>query len=904
MRKIFIPILFLFIWVVNSFSQTLVKELLTENLFEPIGLDVSIPRFTWILQNDARGIEQTAYEIEVKSNNTFVWTSGKVLSDSSVLVTYKGTPLKSNTLYSWRVRVWDNTEQVSDWSAYTRFRTGFLHSSDWKAQWITPGFEEDTINRPSPYLRKTFQTKKEVRHAILYVTSHGMYEAYLNGERVGDAHYTPGWTSYHKRLQYQTYDVTPLIQLDNTIAVMLASGWYRGTLGWGNKNNHYGRHIALLLQLEIEYTDGTCEKVISDPSWRSSTGKIIYSEIYNGEKIDLRLEKEGWMFYQYNDSHWYDVKAADFSTTNLVATYNEPVRQQEVFNPIRIFNTPKGEHVIDFGQNLAGWVKMRVKGKNGDVVTLSHAEVLDKEGNFHTANLRAAKAQCTYILKDTNKVILHPHFTWHGFRYLKIEGYPGEIKPENFEAVALYSDMEPTGSFTSSHPLINQLQSNIQWGQKGNFLDIPTDCPQRDERLGWTGDIQIFVPTAVFNLRVHNFLTKWLRDLEADQLATGEVPNYIPDLGSNANRAAWGDAATIVPWALYKTYGDKRILRQQYGSMKAYVKSITDVTHDGLWDKGLTFGDWLAYSPEEGEKKTPGTNKYIITQAYYANSLRIMMNTARILNIPKDEAYYAYLLEKATKAFHTAFINEKGDLISPSQTAYSIALEFGMIPHHLEKQAAARLVELIDDFGHFTTGFLATSPLPHLLLKYGYGNLAYKLLEREEYPSWLYPITMGATTFWERWNAIKPDGNFQTQKPQSNSFNHYAHGAIGNFLYQKIAGLDMAQSDDAAGYKKIVIKPYPGGSLKHACTTLKTYYGTVVSGWRIHGNKTEMRVEIPVNTKATIYIPTTKGENITEGSKPIELIIGLTILGQEENYTIVQIGSGKYQFIIQKNEMN
>lgn len=901
MKKTFFAIILPIILIESICSQTIVKELLTENLIDPVGLDISIPRFTWILQNEKRGITQTAYEIEVESNDTFAWRSGRVLSDSSVLVAYKGLPLKSNTLYFWRVRVQDNRGYISDWSLPGSFRTGFLQPSDWKAQWITPTLEEDTVNRPSPYLRKTFQTKKEIRSAVLYATSHGMYEAYLNGRRVGDAHYTPGWTSYHKRLQYQAYDVTGLLQQNNTIAVMLASGWYRGTLGWSNKNNHYGRHIALLIQLEIEYTDGTRERVISDPSWRSSTGKIIYSEIYNGEKIDLRLEKEGWMFPEYDDSQWAYVKKTNFDTAKLVATYNEPVRQQEIFKPAAIFNTPKGEQIIDFGQNLAGWIRMKVKGKSGDMITLSHAEVLDKEGNFHTANLRAAKAQCTYILKDTNKVILHPHFTWHGFRYVKIEGYPGEIKPENFEAVALYSDMEPTGSFTSSHPLINRLQSNIKWGQKGNFLDIPTDCPQRDERLGWTGDIQVFVPTAVFNMRVHNFLTKWLRDLEADQLITGEVPNYIPDLGSNVNRAAWGDAATIVPWTLYKTYGDKRILHQQYGSMKAYVKSITNVTHDGLWDKGVTFGDWLAYSPEEGERKTPGTNKNIITQAYYANSLRIMMNTAKVLNIPDDEIYYTNLLEQAKKAFHTAFINEKGDLISPSQTAYSIALEFGMIPYHLEKQAAARLVELIDDFGHFTTGFLATSPLPHILLKYGYGDLAYKLLEREEYPSWLYPITMGATTFWERWNAIKPDGSFQTQKPQSNSFNHYAHGAIGDFLYRKVAGLDIAPDKDAVGYKHNLIKPFPGGSLKQARAILKTYYGTVGSSWKLDGKQMEMTVEVPVNTRATVYLPSTTPENITEGGKPVNTSTEINILGQEEGkYTVIQIGSGKYQFKIQR----
>lgn len=893
----------------NGFSQVKIARLFSENLVEPMGLGVRQPRFTWQLEGTVRNTKQTAYQLQVYAHDQLVWDSGKIQSDSSVFVAYRGPALESNTHYRWAVTVWDNHTGHAARSDLASFHTGLFSQADWKAKWITPGFAVDSLDkpdpdleRPSPYLRKTFATAKTVKSATLFATAHGLYEAYVNGKRVGDQYFTPGWTSYHNRLQYQAYDVTSLLGKRNAISVMLASGWFRGNIGWGRTTNFYGNHVALLLQLEITYTDGTTATVVSDESWKVSTGKITYSEMFHGEHIDFALEKDGWMTPGYDDTDWQNAKLGDFDKNNLVATQSEGVREREVFKPKSIFVTPKGEHVIDFGQNLTGWIRMKAQGKAGHEIKLYHAEVLDSAGNFFTENLRSAKAEDIYRLKDDKATTLQPHFTFHGFRYVKVVDYPGVMDPENFEAVALYSDIDETGHFTCSNPLLNQLQSNIQWGQKGNFLDIPTDCNQRNERLGWTGDIQVFARTGLFNMRAHAFLVKWLDDVKAEQTPEGEIPNWVPTHGGRKNMAAWADAITIVPWELYRAYGDVNILANCYGSMKAYVESIRKVTQDDLWDKAATFGDWLAYTPEKGEKKSPVTSKPLIAQAYYANSIRILAKSAAVLGKKADATAYEALLERVTTAFHKAFIDEDGNLRAQTQGAHVIALDFGMVPRALEQRTADRLAALVQEYGHFTTGFLASPPLCRVLVEHGHRDLAFALLERTEYPSWLYPITMGATTFWERWNGIRPDGSFQTHNPKSNSFNHYAHAAIGDFLYRKIAGLATDERPSGVGYKHIVIDPMPGGSLTAAGASLHTYYGTASSGWRMEGNKLVLTVKVPVNTTATIHLPAGDKRLITEGGQPLAAVTDIAITDRKANGKAdaisIQVGSGDYHFEI------
>jgi alpha-L-rhamnosidase len=901
MRKIFSLLLALLLCGV-SFAQVKVQHPLTENQADPISIDALIPRFSWQLAaGDRRDVMQTAYEIKVKQAKRVVWNTGKVVSDQSVYVPYKGETLESGKTYNWQVRVWDNSGKASEWSGPSFFKMGLLHPADWKAKWITPGFVEDSATRPSPLFRKVFSLTKKIQSATAYITAHGLYEAQINGQRVGDAFLTPGWTSYNKRLQYQAYDVTALLQKgENAVGATLGDGWYRGYVGYRPTPNLYGKDIALLFQLEVTYTDGTTATIISDDSWKSSTGPVRFAEIYYGATIDDRMQQKDWSTANFNDKSWYEVKVQDFPKDILVATYNEPVRKHETFKPIKIFKTPKGEQVIDFGQNLVGWVQMKVTGNSGDKITLSHAEVIDKAGNFYTDNLRTARSQDVYILKGGSEETFEPQFTWQGFRYIKVEGYPGDLKPENFTAIALYSDMKPAGTFSCSNALINQLQHNIQWGQKGNFLDVPTDCPQRDERLGWTGDAQVFSRTASFNMNVHNFFTKWLKDVAADQYENGSIPFVIPNViaqGAKTGPGAstgWADVSTIIPWNMYLAYGDKRILEDQYNSMKAWVGYMQQQSKNDLWNTGAHFGDWLFYSlNDDTDGSSAITSKYLIAQCFYAYSTQLLINAANVLGKTEDVTYYTALLTKIKDAYLREYVTPNGLISSDTQTAYVLALQFDMLPENLRQQAAGRLVSNISRYrNHLTTGFLGTPYLCHVLSRFGYADVAYKLLLQDTYPSWLYPVKMGATTIWERWDGIKPDGTFET--PTMNSYNHYAYGAIGDWMYRVIAGIDT--KTDAPGYKQIIIKPTVGGSLENASADYETNYGKISSHWKLENGNLLLDVEIPPNTTATVYIPTKNGSEVLEGGKPISSEPGIKPGNPETGYLVLNVGSGVYHF--------
>jgi alpha-L-rhamnosidase len=876
-------------------AQVAITGLLTENMTDPIGIDADHPGFSWQLVTDKRNVTQTAFELRVSDGTKSVWNTGKVSSDQSVHIPYAGESLKSGTYYTWQVRVWDNSGKRSAWSLPAKFQTGFPDRTMWKAKWIEPGYAEDTVMRPSPLMRKEFTLKGKIARATAYITAHGLYEAELNGKRIGDAFLTPGWTSYGKRLQYQAYDVTGLLKSGaNAIGVMLGSGWYRGNIGFRNSINFYGRDIALLCQIDITYSDGSTERIISDDSWKSSTGAVRYSEIYHGEIYDARLEKKGWTLPGYDDAAWDGVKVAAHDMEVLIATRNEPVKKHETFTPVNIMQTPEGDQVIDFGQNLVGWVRMKVIGNAGDSVILSHAEVLDREGNFYTANLRAAKARDIYVLRGGGEELFEPRFTWHGFRYLKVEGYPGRLRPEDFTAVAIYSAMKPTGSFITSDSLINRLQHNILWGQKGNFIDVPTDCPQRDERLGWTGDAQAFSRTAAFNMNVNSFFAKWLKDVEADQVE-GKVPHVVPNvLGpASVNSTGWSDVATIAPWNMYLVYGDRRLLEQQYGSMKAYVESIRSTAKDDLWNSGFHYGDWLFYRPDDDNSGMAAvTDKYLIAQCFYAHSVQLLINAANVLGMTDDAASYSKLLGRIKDAFMKEYVTPNGRLVSGTQTAYVLALNFDMLPEALREQAAGRLVANVKSYGHLTTGFLGTPYLCHVLSRFGHTDLAYDLLLRKKYPSWLYPVTMGATTIWERWDGQKPDGTFQT--PGMNSFNHYAYGAIGDWMYRVMAGLDTRE--EGAGYKQSIIKPHIGGGLTHVSAGLDTYYGKLGSSWTVRGEKLALDIEIPANTTATVYIPADDPEAIFEGGLPLKRVKEIQVVGSEDGYIILKVGSGRYSF--------
>lgn len=853
-----------------AFAQKIaVYDLKVEYQDNPLNIETTQPRFSWKLRSNIKNTMQVSYEIRVGTdakNQSNTWKSLK-LTDQSVHVPYAGTALQPGTRYYWQVRIKDNHGNTSAWSE-TKFWQMGIKPQDWVAQWIS--VDQDT-SRKSPLFRKQFRAGKTIKHAIANITAKGIYEAQINGKKVGDDYLSPGWTSYAKRLQYQTYDVTAMLNKgENTIGVTLGDGWYRGFIGFGHQRNFYGSTRALLLQIELTYTDGSKQTIQTDSSWKTSYGPILSSDIYNGEYYDSRLEKTGWANNGYTEDHsWQAVKVLTDGKDQLVGMVGPSIKKHEEFSIIKVIKTPKGETVVDFGQNLVGWVKLKIKGASGTKITLSHAEVLDKAGNFYTTNLRDAKQQNTYVLNGTEQ-IFEPHFSFQGFRYVKLDGYPGEIDTASMKAIAIYSAMKQTGTFVTSNKLLNQLQHNIEWGQKGNFVDVPTDCPQRDERLGWTGDAQAFYRTAAFNMDVAGFFTKWLKDVAADQLPNGSVTHVVPNvLDQNAAGAAgWADAATIIPWDMYIAYGDQRILEQQYSSMKAWVSYIENKAENNLWNNSWHFGDWLFYRPDDDlDGRAAVTDKHLIAQTFYANSIQRLLNAAKVLDKKDDVAKYTQLISAVKAAFVAEYLSTNGRMVSGTQTAYILALHFDMLPEALRKQAAERLVKNIRDYGnHLTTGFLGTPYLCHVLSRFGHTNVAYDLLMQETYPSWLYPVKMGATTIWERWDGIKPDGSFQN--PSMNSYNHYAYGAIGDWMYRTMAGINSEES--APGYKKITIKPQPGGKVSSASAELMTSYGPVKSSWKIDAGMFKLDVVVPPNTTAEVILPDGKTTQIGSGTHNFE----------------------------------
>jgi len=887
-------------------------DLKCEYKTNPVGIDSAKPRVSWKIKSSRRGTDQSAYHIRAAENlndlaasKNLAWDTGKVKSDQSTHVIYNGTSLYSRQKIWWQVRVWDDQDNVTEWSEPASWEMGLLKPEEWTAQWIEPDLKEHTDrSNPCPMMRKEFSIKGKVKSARAYVTCHGLYELQLNGKKVGDQLFTPGWTSYHNILQYQIYDITNMLRPgNNCVAAILGDGWYRGGLVWKAKRNFYGKNTALLAQIEITYQDGRRQIITSDKSWKASTGPILMSDIYNGEFYDARLEKQNYSEPGYDDSDWSSVTVKDHSKNILVAPAGPPVRKVEQIRPVKIFKTPKGETVVDMGQNMVGWIRLKAQGPAGTKIKLVHAEVLDKQGNFYIENLRAAKQTVEYILKGKGVETYEPKFTFQGFRYISIKGWPGELTTDSLTGIVIHSDYNNTGSFECSNSMINQLQHNIRWGQKGNFLDVPTDCPQRDERLGWTGDAQVFARTACFNADVAGFFTKWLADLAADQQSSGAVPHVIPNVLSlgkdkgHSGSAGWADAAVVIPWTIYLSYGDKRILEKQYPSMKAWVDFIAERAGKNLlWQDDHTFGDWLAFSSNRSDYPGAATSKDFIRQVYFAKSTDLLVRTAEVLDKENDANKYARLLSQIKKAFVDEFVTPNGRLSSDNQTAYSLALAFDLLPEELRENAAQRLAADVDSFKHITTGFLGTPQICHALSDYGYCDQADMLLNRTDYPSWLYPIEKGATTIWERWDGIKPDGSFQNKG--MNSFNHYAYGAIGEWLYRVVAGIEIDESKP--GYKHIIIQPNPGGGLTYAKAKVNSMYGPVESGWKIEQNKRTFTIEIPPNTSATVRIPSANVNDILEQGKELKNVNGVLKVTQDRKTAVIDLGSGRYSFMIGK----
>ena len=906
MKSILPAIAFIFLSGTLLAQELYLKELTTEHRKNPVGIDAAHPRFSWKISGTGQNVVQTAYSIRVATNDKFssagiIWESGKVASDESILQDYKGPALQSGKRYFWQVRVWDNKGRSSKWSTTALWEMGLLSQSDWKAKWIE--LESDTLEElPSPHFRKEFSVAKKIASAKVYVTSHGYYELHLNGSKVGDQVLTPGWTSYRKRLQYQVYDVTGmLVNGRNAIGAILGNGWYRGPLAWGDNWGIYGKKLGLLMQLNIRYADGTEDVIVSDETWKSSSdGAIRMNGIYLGEAYDATKKLTGWDKGGYNDKNWGPISAVKYGIDNLIASDGAQVRKIQEIKPVRVFRTPKGSLVVDMGQNMVGWLRLSVKGPRGTVVRLRHAEVLDKYGEFYTTNLRAAKCELDYTLAGTGDEVYEPRFTFMGFRFVEVTGFPGELTTENLTGIVVHSDMPVTGSFECSNPLLNQLQHNIQWGQKSNFVDVPTDCPQRDERLGWTGDAQAFCRTAAFNMDVSAFFTKWLRDVAADQRPGGEVPDVIPDVlnpqGSLVIQpsAGWGDVAVIAPWTMYLVYGDKGLLRNQYPSMKAWVDYIKKKAgNDYIWKGGSKYGDWLFYHPPVNNHPEPDgyTEHDFIATAYYAYSTGILAAAARVLGNTEDEVQYSAIFNKIKEVFVKEYVTAAGRVGTDSQTSYVLALMFDLLPKDLRAKSAAFLVDNIRSRdNHLSTGFLGTIYLCHVLTACGYTDVAYDLLLQESYPSWLYPVKMGATTIWERWDGQKTDSTFQD--PGMNSFNHYAYGAIGDWMYRVSAGIETKDP----GYKHLILQPHPTKKLSYSRATFESSYGSVASGWERNGNRISIRVTVPPNCTATVVIPADAVVKVTESGKSLEGNKTFSDVKAENGNVMLDTGSGNYTF--------
>ena len=824
-----------------------VYDFRAEGMKDARGVDRFHPLFSWKMESERRGTQQQKYSLTVKSGERIVWSRKNVKSGETINIRYAGEHLQPRTEYSVFLSVTDNNGETSE--AELIFETGKL-DEPFSAEFIAPKSKDWPVFR----LEKKLNIKRGVVKARLYASALGLYEFYIGGVKAGDIFFAPFWTDYRHTLEYQTYDVTDLLHTgENELEMMVGKGWYAGALGFAGEKAHYGSRTAGMAELHLWYEDGTEEVLCTDETWKAASCFIEDSEFYYGERQNFLLERE-------KD----EVCCIGTGRIKLVGQRNEPVRCVEQVQPVSAFYTPKGEYVLDFGQNLVGFVRLETDGERGQELKVRHAEILDEKGNFYTENLRTAKSEDVYILAE-GRQILQPHFTFHGFRYVQIIGK--EIAKENVVAMVVHSDIRATGKFECSDKRINQLQSNIVWGQRGNFVDVPTDCPQRDERLGWTGDANVFFRTAAFNYDVSRFFEKWLQDLMTEQYEDGNVPHVIPNtLGRQDGAALWCDCATMIPWNKYLVYGNVRDLEEQFLSMKRWADYVyARCGENGLWQSGFQYGDWLALDAGNAETRTGATDKYFVANVFYYVTTEIVALAAKELNDMENFDAYWDRKNRILNAIRREYITSTGRLVSETQTACALALYFDIVPRKHKKRVAAALKNnLAENKNHLNTGFAGTPYLLFALSENGLHDIAAQLLFNDDYPSWLYEIKHGATTIWERWNGILPDG--KPYDPAMNSFNHYSYGAVGDFLYRKVAGIDCLKP----GYKKISIRPTLTKGLESVRAELETVYGKVVSAYECRNGKIRIEVEVPCNTEAEIVLP--------------------------EREKTVRVGSGRYEF--------
>jgi alpha-L-rhamnosidase len=884
-----------------------------EHRVNPLGIDEPAPRLSWKLADPRRGQKQTAYRLLVNDHSgESVFDSGVVASEESVDIVPQGATMLPATRYHWTVTVWDG-DGVRGGSSSAWFETGLMGPAGWgEALWIEqdpatapmvdpPVFGEPLPDRlggcpPARLLRKTFRSRGNLSRARLYVSARGLYRIGIDGRRVGDAELAPGWTDYRHRIQYQTYDVTGLVEGgDHVLGCLLSDGWWSGYVGFDQRRQgeHYGVRPQLIARLVLEYEDGDRDVVVTDASWREAAGHILHADLLMGEVHDARREPKGWdSAPDFDESSWNDVRVADTDLTTLADTLDEPVRVTEEIHPQHATQRPDGRLLLDMGQNIAGRVRLTVRdAPAGTRIVIRHAETLGADGEIYVENLRSAEATDVYTSAGRPVEVFEPFFTVHGFRYVEITGY------HDVSAVAqvMHSDTPMTGRFTCSNADVNQLWSNIRWGQRGNFVSVPTDCPQRDERLGWLADAQVFAATAAYNADVQAFFSRWMRDVVTGQDDRGAFPDVAPVVDLTAvNREGapgWGDAGVLVPWLLHRVYGDRRTLERSYPSMTRWVDWIAGGNRDRIWRHrvGNHYGDWLQIDVE--------TPREVLATAYFAHSAATVAKAAEVLERAEEAEHYNSLAEEIRAAFHEEFVSADGTLAGDTQTGYLLALAYDLLPEHAVQPALDKLVTAIRRTGdRLTTGFLGVALLCPTLSRYGRDDVAYALLQQSEYPSWLYSVRHGATTVWERWDGFTEHAGFQA--PAMNSFNHYALGSVGEFLYSRVAGI--AQSDRSTAFSDLVIAPLPSEAVTAATARYDSIRGPVTTSWSVDDGCFTLDVSIPPGAEATVTMPPGCGTDpagVREGGLPLKEVPTVTVLGADGAGSVrCRVGSGSYRF--------
>lgn len=909
-RSALLTAVILFVTCVGSVAWALSVERLTVNgRAHPLGIAADDISLSWAIAADERGVVQGAYRVRLgtKAGADDVWDSGRVASERQIDIALPANlRLAPGTRYFWQVKIWDGKGAASDWSLPAWFETGLLSAADWSgAKWIAHATPV-TNATARPLLRGVVELKKTVTSARVHASARGVYQLSINGQKVGDQFLAPGWTDYNRRIQTQTYDVTPLLRKgSNVIGAALGDGWHRGKVGL-NWQRVYGDTLALVAKLKVTYSDGSTDSFVTDASWRSAEGPFVKADLQDGESYDARLEQPNWDRADFDAAKWNPVVVVSADVSKLVPQSDEPVRATDVLTARSRTEPARGEYVYDLGQNMVGVARVKITGRKGETVRIRYAEDLFRlganKGRLYTENLRTAKVTDTYTFARDETVTYQPTFTQHGFRYVEITGTERPPAASDVQGVVLGSDLPDIGDLQVSHPMLDRLVRNIRWGQRGNFVSIPTDTPARDERLGWTGDINVFAPTANRYQDARAFLSKWMDDLRDAQKSNGNIPAVVPQPRREFDETGvgWSDAFITVPYAVWRATGDARIVRRNWEAMKRFYRFVHDsATRDGnLVEEGRSSwfsGDWL--SLENGNYQRLEEHKVIAT-AYFAEDTRMMAEMAAAMGETNRAAEWAALVPKIRAAFVAAYRRPDGSIYTGTQTAYALALGMDLIadPNQREQTAAKFVAKLASDDYHLRTGFLGTPWLLPALSKIGRDDLAMRLLLNEDYPSWGFQIRMGATTMWERWNSIRANGEFGPV--DMNSFNHYAYGAVGDWMFQHLGGLQIVEP----GYKKSRIAPLIGyGGLSHARSRIQTPYGLLASEWKLADGKLTLEVCVPPNTTAEVVIPAASTDAVRERNDAAAFAPGVRDTAFRDGKVILIVGGGRYEFTTESN---